>query len=78
MAINGKIPFGKTVTNDVTEAARNESQSETEKDLGIATEQPLSDDGIEKVSENAQAGVQAIEATTMVWSKSHLIAAYIM
>ncbi|KAH8601839.1 major facilitator superfamily domain-containing protein [Bisporella sp. PMI_857] len=30
------------------------------------------------VSKEAQAGVQAMEATTSVWTKSHLIAAYVM
>lgn len=32
----------------------------------------------ETVSQDAQPGVQAMEATTMVWSKWHLTAAYIM
>jgi hypothetical protein len=30
------------------------------------------------VQNNAQAGVQKIEATTQVWSKKHLVAAYVM
>lgn len=34
---------------------------------------PKSDDGI---SADAQAGVQAVEATTIVWVKWHLAAAY--
>ena len=32
----------------------------------------------EPVQENAQAGVQKMEATTQVWSKKHLVAAYVM
>ena len=32
----------------------------------------------ETVSQTAQPGVQAMEATTMVWTKWHLTAAYIM
>jgi hypothetical protein len=30
------------------------------------------------VQNNAQAGVQKMEATTQVWSKKHLVAAYVM
>ena len=30
------------------------------------------------VQTNAQAGVQKMEATTQVWSKKHLVAAYVM
>lgn len=32
----------------------------------------------DKISETAQAGVQKIEATTKVWTKTALIVAYIM
>jgi hypothetical protein len=32
----------------------------------------------EKISPNAQAGVQAIEATTSVWSRRDLILAYVL
>ena len=32
----------------------------------------------ETISQDAQPGVQAMEATTMVWTKWHLTAAYIM
>jgi len=35
-----------------------------------------SDEGF--AQKNAQAGVQKIEATTQVWSKKHLVAAYAM
>lgn len=40
-----------------------------------AKPQPLE---MEDFSKDAQFGVQRVEATAMVWSKSHLIAAYCM
>lgn len=39
---------------------------------------PDSDENTDRVDETAQAGVQAIEATTVVWSKRSLIVAYVM
>lgn len=37
-----------------------------------------SQDNDEMISSRAQAGVQKMEATTTVWSKNHLIAAYVL
>lgn len=37
-----------------------------------------SDSGSEKLSPDAQDGVLAMEATTIVWTKHHLIAAYVL
>lgn len=39
--------------------------------------QDADNDGV-PVQENAQAGVQRMEATTQVWTKKHLVAAYVM
>lgn len=36
------------------------------------------DSGGHPVQRNAQAGVQRMEATTQVWTKKHLVAAYVM
>jgi hypothetical protein len=36
------------------------------------------DSDVHLVRKDAQAGVQKIEATTQVWSKKHLLAAYVM
>jgi hypothetical protein len=53
-------------------------QNELDKEAGvISTEHPVDSDS-ETISPDAQAGVQKIEAITSVWSKSHLIAAYVM
>ncbi|CAJ2511705.1 Uu.00g073300.m01.CDS01 [Anthostomella pinea] len=54
---------------------------ETDKEAGLVTEQnPISDSesaDVDAISADAQAGVQKIEAVTKVWSKNHLIAAYV-
>ncbi|KAI1487056.1 major facilitator superfamily domain-containing protein [Biscogniauxia mediterranea] len=59
----------------VTEKTPNEN----DKEAGVVSQQHPNDndsDG-DAISAEAQAGVKKIEATTKVWSKSHLIAAYI-
>jgi hypothetical protein len=56
--------------------------NENDKEIGItAQDQPVgseSDSDGEKISPDAQIGVQKIEATTQVWSTSHLVTAYIL
>ncbi|KAI0010536.1 MFS general substrate transporter [Xylariaceae sp. FL0662B] len=51
-----------------------------DKESGVVSHQaPNSDvDTDDAIDPNAQAGVQKIEATTKVWTRSHLIAAYII
>lgn len=39
-------------------------------------EEPTKDFDSDQISQEAQAGVQAVQAATKVWSKWHLIAAY--
>jgi hypothetical protein len=48
------------------------------KEAGATTDDVVSDSESDSVSKDAQAGVQAIEATTSVWSKRDLILAYIL
>lgn len=50
---------------------------DSEKGIGsqIASEKGHDD---ESLSSNAQAGVKAVEAATTVWTKYHLIGAYLM
>lgn len=43
----------------------------------VDSEHPVDSDS-EKFTPNAQSGVKKIEATTQVWTRNHLIAAYIM
>lgn len=43
----------------------------------VTTKHPVDDDS-EHISTNAQDGVQKMQATTSVWSRNHLIAAYVL
>jgi hypothetical protein len=53
------------------------SPQESDKEIGIVTQQPYATDkdGEDRISSDAQLGVQKIEATTSVRSTSHLVAA---
>jgi len=48
------------------------------KDGGVQTQTSMSDQDSDVVSKDAQVGVQKMEATTQAWSRSHLIAAYVL
>jgi hypothetical protein len=48
----------------------------TRDNAGAVDEAPLEKD--ETINKDFQAGVQAVEATTLVWSKRHLVAAYVL
>jgi hypothetical protein len=64
---------------DPVEAVDNgKSQDNLNKEVGVATDDAGSGSDSDAVSTDAQAGVQAIEATTSVWSKRDLILAYIL
>lgn len=52
-----------------------------EKNLGPVVSNPVAhgdESDADKISEDAQAGVQKIEATTKVWTKTALVVAYAM
>lgn len=51
---------------------------EDDKEAGITVHNQHVENDSESLSADAQAGVKKIEATTSIWSTSHLIAAYIM
>lgn len=44
----------------------------------VTAKHPVDDDSSEHFSANAQDGVKKMQATTSVWSRNHLIAAYVM
>ncbi|KAI1375994.1 MFS general substrate transporter [Hypoxylon crocopeplum] len=53
---------------------------ENDKEIGIVNNEPHNgetDTDIDAIDADAQAGVKKIEATTKVWSRSHLILAYV-
>ena len=48
------------------------------KEETLETSASVTDSDSEVVSQDAQAGVQKMEATTQVWTSQHLIIAYVM
>ena len=72
--------FPKTSPDIVPVVESEKSPQESEKEIGIVTQQPYATnkDGEDRISSDAQLGVQKIEAITSVWSTPHLVAAYIL
>lgn len=66
--------FGVELQNENPAATRDTSD---ESEPRASPKQEADSDGV-LVQEIAQAGVQKMEATTQVWSKKHLVAAYVM
>jgi hypothetical protein len=60
------------------EAVREQSADDTDKETGANAQDVSSDSDGDQISVDAQPGVQNIEAITKVWSKTHLVIAYIM
>ena len=65
---------GFELQNETPADTRNTSD---ESELRASSKQEA-DSGADTVQKNAQAGVQKMEATTQVWTKKHLAAAYVM
>ena len=74
------MPFFERLraSHSVTAAEGNNKSTLNEKDQALETSTSPVDNDIEVVSHDAQAGVQKMEATTQVWTKQHLIIAYVM
>ena len=72
--------FQSKLPNGGVEAATERSNDDTSKDVGVKSQDvPTdSDTDADEISLDAQQGVQNIEAITKVWSKTHLVIAYIM
>lgn len=71
----------KQVTRPTEYPVAEEQKATDAEKPGLTTEEKSaspSDADSEEFTPDAQAGVKAMEATTKVWSKSHLIIAYIM
>jgi hypothetical protein len=62
------------------EAATQHPANETDKEVGIKNQDVPTDSetDADEISLDAQPGVQNIEAITKVWSRTHLVIAYIM
>jgi hypothetical protein len=69
--------FDKLKINRASTSTRKSSGAESEKSAAHAETTPVDSDD-DSINKEAQAGVQKAEATTSVWSNSHLFTAYIM
>ena len=72
--------FPNGTPNIVPVLESEKSPHESDKEIGIINQHPYATDkdGEEGILSDAQFGVQKIEATTSVWSTSHLVTAYIL
>ena len=75
-----KLFLSKAFKPDIVPVAESEkSPSASDGEAGIISQHRLvNGNGRDAVSSDAQLGVQKIEATTSVWSTSHLILAYVL
>jgi hypothetical protein len=64
--------------NGEVEGVTEQSTDDTEKEVGVKSQDVSTDSDTDEISADAQPGVQDIEAVTKVWSKTHLVFAYIM
>jgi hypothetical protein len=64
--------------NGEVEGVTEQSTDDTEKEVGVKNQDVSTDSDTDEISADAQPGVQDIEAVTKVWSKTHLVFAYIM
>ena len=69
--------FQRMKMHQTAEAEQRTSVAESDKTGAHADTSPVDSDS-DSVDSSAQAGVRKVEATTSVWSKSHLVAAYIL
>jgi hypothetical protein len=61
---------------DPSRTSQNSDGTDPEK--GHHVSDPAKEDEGEVISLNAQAGVKKVQATTTVWTKGHMVAAYVM
>lgn len=64
--------------NGEVEGVTEQSPDDTDKEVGVKNQDVSTDSDTDEISVDAQPGVQDIEAVTKVWSKTHLVLAYIM
>jgi hypothetical protein len=75
----GFLNLSKSKANEEITPAGPEMPATVDAEKGIGSH-TASEKGVddESLSSNAQAGVKAVEAATTVWTKWHLIGAYLM
>jgi hypothetical protein len=64
--------------NGEGEGVTEQSTGDTDKEVEVKNQDVSTDSDTDEISVDAQPGVQDIEAVTKVWSKTHLVLAYIM
>jgi hypothetical protein len=75
----GYFNLSKSKTNEEITPAGPETLATVDAEKGIGSHTASEKGGDdESLSSNAQAGVKAVEAATTVWTKWHLIGAYLM
>lgn len=75
LSANFNIPAERPVPGP---AVRSEADKEAGTETKTVQDHDDATDSDEAISKDAQLGVQKIEATTKVWSKQHLIMAYVL
>lgn len=75
--MSSKFDIVKSVTGNIVPVNEQQSQDDGDKGFDDAARGEQSDSE-DSTSQDAQAGVQGVEAMTSVWSRSHLITAYVM
>jgi hypothetical protein len=75
----GLFNISKDKTNAEVAPVEPAIQTNIDPEKGVESNPPSEKDrDDESLSSNAQAGVKAVEAATTVWTKYHLIGAYVM
>lgn len=75
--LSSKTPAGSD--NAFTDSEKNQSSSEKPQDVSEVTPHgPVTSSEGEEIPESYQEGVRRIEAAATVWTKWHLVAAYVM
>lgn len=75
----GLFNLSKNKTNDDVTPVEAQTSTAVDSEKGVDSRTPSEKDhDHEGFSSNAQAGVKAVEAAATVWTKYHLIGAYVM
>ncbi|KAK3673345.1 MFS siderochrome iron transporter 1 [Recurvomyces mirabilis] len=72
------MPFLSRIRSPVEVPVAAEEPTDNKNATAVESQDAASDSDGESLSKDAQHGVQKMEATTSVWSRNHLIAAYVL
>jgi hypothetical protein len=74
----GLSSLPKYTANEKVTPIESQTPAAVDSEKGIDSRAPSEPDDHGSLSSNAQAGVKAVEAAATVWTKYHLIGAYVM